>query len=186
MRHEDLIIRCLHCGAKNRIPKERMRHRPVCGRCRSNLDDMIIRCLNCGKKNRMPENRLHDRPFCGSCGAPLVVMGAQFYPLDITDGTFAREVLTQRSSVMVDCWAPWCGPCRLAAPILDELASKYAGGVKIAKLNVDENPITASQYHIHSIPTLLLFKDGALVTSLVGLKTKEEIERHILAVMKKN
>jgi thioredoxin 2 len=85
-------------------------------------------------------------------------MGAQFYPLDITDGTFSREVLTQRSSVIVDCWAPWCGPCRLMAPILDELASKYAGGVKIAKLNVDENPVTASQYHINSIPTLLLLK----------------------------
>jgi len=186
MRQEDLIIRCLNCGTKNRIPKEHMRHRPVCGRCRSNLDDMIIRCLNCGKKNRMPENRLHDRPFCGSCGAPLVVMGAQFYPLDITDGTFTREVLTQKGSVIVDCWAPWCGPCRLAAPILDELAAKYAGGVKIAKLNVDENPLTASHYDIRSIPTLLLFKDGALVTRLVGLRTKEEIERHILAIMKKN
>lgn len=186
MRQEDLIIRCLNCGTKNRIPKEHMRHRPVCGRCRSSLDDMIIRCLNCGKKNRMPENRLHNRPFCGSCGAPLVVMGAQFYPLDITDGTFTREVLTQSGSVMVDCWAPWCGPCRLAAPILDELATKYAGGIKIAKLNVDENPLTASHYNIRSIPTLLLFKDGALVTRLVGLKTKEEIERHILAIMKKN
>jgi len=186
MRQEELIIRCLHCGAKNRIPREHMRHRPVCGRCHSNLDDMIIRCLNCGKKNRMPEDRLRDRPFCGNCGTPLVVMTTQFNPFDVTDGTFAGEVLTQRYPVMVDCWAPWCGPCRLLAPILEELASKYAGGLRIAKLNVDENPITASRYHIQSIPTLLLFKDGALITSLVGLKTKEEIEKHILAVVKKN
>lgn len=186
MRQEDLIIRCLHCGTKNRIPKERMRYHPVCGHCHSHLDDMIIRCLNCGKKNRMPENRLHDRPFCGSCGSLLVVMGAQFYPIDITDGTFAREVLSQRCSVLVDCWASWCGPCRLVTPILDELASKYAGGIKIVKLNVDENPLTASQYHIRSIPTLLLFKDGVLLKRLVGLKTKEEIEMHVLAFMKKN
>jgi thioredoxin 2 len=181
-----MIIRCLNCGAKNRIPKERMGSHPVCGRCRSHLDEMIIRCLSCGKKNRMPENRLHDRPFCGGCGAPLVVMGAQFSPIDITDGTFSREILSQRGAALVDCWAPWCSPCRLVAPIIDELASKYAGGVKMAKLNVDENPMTASQYNIHSIPTLLLFKDGALVSTLVGLKTKEEIEKQLLSIMKTN
>ena len=185
MGQDDLIIRCLNCGTKNRIPKERMHNRPVCGHCHAYLDDIIIRCLNCGKKNRMPENRLRDRPFCGNCGAPLVVTDTRFSPLDITDATFAREVLTQETSVLVDCWAPWCGPCRLLAPILEELAIKYAGGLTIAKLNIDENPITASQYKINSIPTLLFFKEGELVTTLVGLKDKKEIEERILCIMKK-
>jgi thioredoxin len=79
----------------------------------------------------------------------------------------------------VDCWAPWCGPCRMVAPIMDQLASEYAGRVKIAKLNTDENPLTASQYGIQSIPTLLFFKDGTLVNKLVGALPKSEIEKHL-------
>jgi thioredoxin 2 len=104
----------------------------------------------------------------------------------VTDGTFNREVLSAAGSVLVDCWAPWCGPCRMVAPILDELASKYAGGVRIAKLNVDENPQTASRYDVHSIPTMLLFKDGELVNRLVGALPKETIEQHLIAIMKTN
>jgi thioredoxin 2 len=76
MGQEDMIIRCLNCGTKNRIPQARMQDHPVCGRCGASLDEMIIRCLSCGKKNRMPENRLSERPLCGHCGLPLVNMGA--------------------------------------------------------------------------------------------------------------
>ena len=106
--------------------------------------------------------------------------------MDVTDATFSKEVISSPGSVLVDCWAPWCGPCRTIAPILDELADKYAGGVKITKLNVDENPLIASQYSIQSIPTMLLFKDGKLVNKLVGALPKEEIERHLLSIMKTN
>ena len=179
MGQEDMIIRCLNCGTKNRIPQKRMQDHPVCGRCGSNLDEMIIRCLSCGKKNRMPENRLSDRPLCGHCGLPLVNMGAQFTPIEISDGIFHREVLAHQGPVLVDCWAPWCGPCRQAAPIFDELASQYAGTVKIAKLNVDDNPVTASKYEIRSIPTILFFKDGHLLNTLVGVRSKEEIARYL-------
>jgi len=147
---------------------------------------MIIRCLNCGAKNRMPEDRIHDRPKCGKCGIPLVVKNGQERPVDVTDATFSKEVIASSGSVLVDCWAPWCAPCRTVAPILDELADKYAGGVKIAKLNIDENPMITSQYTIQSIPTMLLFKDGKLVNRLVGALPKEEIERHLLAIMKTN
>ncbi|OHE24603.1 MAG: thioredoxin [Syntrophus sp. RIFOXYC2_FULL_54_9] len=147
---------------------------------------MIIRCLKCGTKNRMPENRLNDLPRCGKCRATLVVTSDQGRPVEVTDGTFSREVLSAPGSVLVDCWAPWCGPCRTVAPILDELASKYAGGVRIAKLNVDENPLTASRYEVRNIPTLLLFKDGTLVNTLVGALPKETIEQHLLAIMKTN
>jgi thioredoxin 2 len=181
-----MVIRCLHCGTKNRIPKERLQDRPLCGKCAAILDEMIIRCLNCGTKNRMPENRLGDRPLCGKCGVTLVVAGDAARPVEVTDSSFSREVLSSPESVLVDCWAPWCGPCRTLAPILDELASKYAGGVRIAKLNVDENPLTASRYNVRNIPTMLLFKQGKLVNSLVGALPKEKIEQHIITIMKMN
>lgn len=186
MAYDQMIIRCLNCGTKNRIPKNRLHDRPTCGRCHAYLDDMIIRCLSCGTKNRMPEDKLHKRPLCGKCGVPLVISAASGHPVDITDGTFSREVLAHPSSVLMDCWAPWCAPCRMLTPILEELASKYAGGIKIVKLNVDENPLTASKYHIQNIPTMLLFKDGEIVNRLVGVLSKEEIERHLLSIMKTN
>jgi thioredoxin 2 len=184
MSEEQIIIRCLNCGTKNRIPKNRLQDRPACGRCHAYLDDMLIRCLNCGTKNRMPEDKLNKRPLCGKCGVPLVIRTDAGIPVDIMDENFSREVLTYSGSVLMDCWAPWCAPCRTLAPVLEELASKYAGGVKITKLNVDENPLTASKYHIQNIPTLLLFNDGNLVNRLVGVLPKEEIERHLLAIMK--
>jgi thioredoxin 2 len=134
----------------------------------------------------MPEDKLHKRPLCGKCGVPLVISGDAGHPVDITDATFSREVLTHPGSVLMDCWAPWCAPCRMLTPILEELASKYAGGIKIVKLNVDENPLTASKYHIQNIPTMLLFKDGEIVNRLVGVLPKEEIERHLLSIMKTN
>jgi thioredoxin 2 len=186
MSEKQMVIRCLNCGTKNRIPKERLHDRPLCGKCGATLDDMIIRCLRCGTKNRMPENRLTDQPLCGKCGTALVINSEQGRPIEVTDGTFSREILSTPGSVLVDCWAPWCGPCRTVAPILDELASKYAGGVRIAKLNVDENPVTASRYNVRSIPTLLLFKDGKLVNTLVGAQPKETIEQHLISIMKTN
>jgi thioredoxin 2 len=83
----------------------------------------------------------------------------------------------------VDCWAPWCGPCRIISPLLEQLASEYAGRLKVGKLNVDENPLTASQYAIQSIPTLLLFKDGQLVDRLVGALPRSEIERRLTSIL---
>ena len=186
MNDKQMVIRCLNCGTKNRIPKERLHDQPHCGKCRATLDEMIIRCLNCGTKNRMPENRLNDLPLCGKCRAKLVVTSSQGRPVEVNDSTFSREILSAPGSVLVDCWAPWCGPCSVVAPILDELASKYAGGVRIAKLNVDENPLTASRYEVRNIPTLLLFKDGNLVNTLVGALPKDTIEQHLISIMKTN
>jgi thioredoxin 2 len=185
-KDNQMVLRCLNCGKKNRIPGERLHDRPLCGACHATLDEMIIRCLKCGTKNRMPENRLNDQPFCGKCGATLVVTSDQGRPVEVTDSTFNREVLSFPGSVLIDCWAPWCGPCRTVAPVLDELASKYAGGVRIAKLNVDESPLTASRYDVRSIPTMLLFKDGKLVNRLEGALPKETIEQHLVAIMKTN
>jgi thioredoxin 2 len=103
--------------------------------------------------------------------------------VDVTDGTFQREVADWPGAVLVDCWAPWCGPCRMVAPVLDQLASEYAGRVKIAKLNVDENPMIASQYGIQSIPTMLFFKGGRMLDKAVGALPKGEIERRLHSVL---
>jgi len=134
----------------------------------------------------MPEDRLNQKPLCGQCHEPLIIAQHKTEPFDVTDNTFAREVLTSDMSVLVDCWAPWCGPCKKLSPIIDELASDYANGVKVVKLNVDENPLTASQYGIHSIPTMLFFKEGKLVHKLTGALPKEEIEKHLLSIIKTN
>ena len=148
-----------------------------------NPENIMVRCGACGAKNRIPTGRLRDGPLCGKCRAPLKIPGSTGHPIDVTDQTFAREISTNPGTVLVDCWAPWCGPCRMVAPVLEQLASEYAGQVKIAKLNVDENPVTASQYAIRSIPTLLFFKDGKKVKTLVGALPKPEIEKILQTIL---
>jgi len=95
--------------------------------------------------------------------------------LEVTDKTFQSEVLDYDGVVMVDFWAPWCGPCRMVAPIVEELASEYEGKAKIAKLNVDENPNTAGKYGVMSIPTLLFFQNGKVVDQIIGAQPKQAI-----------
>jgi len=97
----------------------------------------------------------------------------------VTDATFEAEVGRSPQPVLLDLWAPWCGPCRIMAPILDELASEMAGRVRVAKLNVDENPVTASRFSARSIPTLLVLKDGREIDRLVGVQPKSEIARRL-------
>jgi len=143
----------------------------------------IIQCSNCGTKNRIPTNRLQDKPVCGKCRTPLIVGAVYDHPVTVTDTTFSMEVLSYPGAVIVDCWAPWCGPCHMVSPILDQLASEYAGRVKVAKLNVDENPATASQYAIRSIPTMLFFRNGKFVKNLVGALPRGEIERHLKSIV---
>lgn len=90
----------------------------------------------------------------------------------VTDSTFKQEVIESDVLVLVDFWAPWCGPCRMVAPVVDEIAQQYEGQVKVVKVNTDENPQTASQYGIRSIPTLMIFKGGARVDMVVGAVPK--------------
>lgn len=141
---------------------------------------MVVACAKCGAKNRVDERAaVARRPICGKCGAILLEAsgGARpqsSKPLIVTDATFERDVLQARGlPVLLDCWAPWCAPCRAVAPILDQLAAEANGQYLIAKLNVDDNKQTAAQFRIQSIPTMLIFKNGALVERFVGVQPKE-------------
>ncbi len=100
-------------------------------------------------------------------------------PFPVTDKSFQRDVLDSDVPVLVDFWAPWCGPCHMVAPVLDELSRVYAGKIKVAKLNVDENRLRASQYQAMSIPMLLIFKGGVPVGKLVGAHPRPNIEHLI-------
>lgn len=149
---------------------------------------MLMTCGRCGAKNRVDERTLERlKAVCGRCGAELGASdgsgagaggdaGAGVKPRVVTDATFAREVLgAANRPVLLDCWAEWCGPCRMLGPVLDQLAAESGGRYIIAKLNVDQNPQTAAQFGIRSIPTMLIFKDGALVDRLVGAQPKQAI-----------
>jgi thioredoxin len=143
----------------------------------------VVTCSKCGAKNRVDETRLaNSEAVCGRCGANLEASGTapDSKPITITDESFQREVLQAAGRpVLVDCWAPWCGPCRLIAPVLDQLAAESQGSYRIAKLNVDENPQTSSRFQIASIPTMLIFKDGKLIDRLIGVQPKQTIAERL-------
>jgi thioredoxin 1 len=94
----------------------------------------------------------------------------------VGDGDFDQEVVNSDIPAIVDFWAPWCGPCRALGPMVEDLAADYKGRVKVAKLNIDESPRTAEKYGVRSIPTLMLFKDGKLLDTLIGLVPKDKLE----------
>ena len=100
-------------------------------------------------------------------------------PLHVDDNSFKETVIEAETPVLVDFWAPWCGPCRAIAPIVEELAGEYEGQIGFCKVNVDENSKSATEYGIRSIPTLLLFKDGKPMTQIVGLRSKQELKKHL-------
>jgi len=104
-------------------------------------------------------------------------------PVHVSDSTFKDVVVDAATPFLVDFWAPWCGPCRAIAPLVEELAVEYDGRIAFGKVNVDENPKSATEYGIRSIPTLLLFKDGKPLTQIVGLRSKAELKKHLDAAL---
>lgn len=104
-------------------------------------------------------------------------------PVEVNDSNFGQMVLQAKTPVLVDFWAAWCAPCRMVAPVVEELAKEYEGRVSFVKLDVDQNPRTASQYGIMSIPTLLIFKNGAPVSNIVGFRPKADLKRSLDATL---
>ncbi len=127
----------------------------------------LLVCPACGKKNRI---RAVPRgvPHCGACDALLT------WVVDATDATFDAEARSG-VAVVVDLWAPWCGPCRFVSPVLVELAREYAGRLKIVKVNVDENPATAQRFQASSIPTLVVIQGERIVDRIVGALPKDQL-----------
>ena len=144
-------------------------------------DAQIIVCPNCGAKNRLDARRLArgEKPVCGRCKQILSVVAAGDEPVEVTDQNFASEVEGSPVPVLVDMWAPWCGPCRMLAPTIDQIAKDMAGRVKVAKLNVDENQQTAGRFNIQGIPAMLIFKNGREVDRIVGLAPKPQIAQRL-------
>ena len=140
-------------------------------------DPMNLRCPSCNAVNRIPVEKIQQglNPVCGRCKAPLPARKTMV----VNDANFASEVEQSSLPVLVDMWAEWCGPCRMVGPVVDQLASEMAGKLRVAKLNVDENPQTASRFAIQSIPALLLFKGGQEIDRLIGAQSKGEILRRV-------
>jgi thioredoxin 2 len=141
-------------------------------------DAMLIRCPACGATNRVPREKIAQGldPVCGRCRTPLPVASN---PVTVTDATFAAEVERSTLPVLLDLWAPWCGPCRMIAPVIEQLAAEMAGRVRVAKLNVDENPLTSARFGVRGIPTLLILQAGREVDRIVGVQPKAEIARRL-------
>jgi thioredoxin 2 len=125
----------------------------------------ISTCTNCGSKNRLKTPPKGQLPVCGKCGHTLPWL------IKATDESFATET-DAAVPVLADFWAEWCGPCRMIAPVLEDLSKELAGKLKIVKLNVDENPRTSEQFKVQSIPMLIVFKDGQAVDTFVGAMSK--------------
>ncbi len=127
----------------------------------------LLTCTSCGKKNRIRPSS-SGAPHCGTCGTVLPWL------VNASDATFDVEARAA-PAVLVDLWAPWCGPCRIVGPILEDLSREYAGRIKVVKVNVDDNPATAQRFEAYSIPTMVVLKDGRVVDRIVGAMPKAQL-----------
>ena len=133
-------------------------------------------CAHCGRHNRIRASE-RGSPHCGNCGKPLA------WVVDANEATFEIEARAQ-PTVVIDLWAPWCGPCRYVSPILDDLAHEYAGRLKLIKVNVDDNQGLARRFDAMSIPTLVVLRDGSIVNRIVGAMPKEQLASGIVPYLK--
>ncbi len=134
---------------------------------------MLIVCPHCASINRVPTERVQQDPQCGSCHKTLLTG----HPVELTDATFERFVSKNELPVIVDFWAPWCGPCRMMAPQFEQAASLLKGRAVLAKVNSDDNPQASVRNRIRSIPTLLLFQAGHETKRQSGVMPAQELVR---------
>lgn len=133
---------------------------------------MIIRCSNCNKKNRIPANRVDQTAKCGNCGAEITATGQ---PVAIGPKAFSDLVENSPLPVFVDFWAPWCGPCKMAAPEVEKLAQRLEGQVVVAKLDTQKHPAVAQQEGVRGIPLFALYKKGERVASQAGFMDADQL-----------
>src|SRR3546814_341961 len=138
--------------------------------------------FNSGMLNHLPFSRTNGRAAHAAHAAePRITMSEQIK--NVSDASFDADVIKSSQPVLVDYWAAWCGPCKMIAPILEEVASEYSGRLTVAKLNVDENQDTAAKYGIRGIPTLMLFKDGQAAATKVGALSKSQLTAFLDAAL---
>jgi thioredoxin 2 len=138
----------------------------------------IVECPRCGTRNRVSDTGISGKsPVCGKCHSPLVAAASK--PVVVTDANFSSVVGSTSLPVLLDLWAAWCGPCRMIAPVIEQIATELSGKALIGKLDVDANPQTASSFGVQSIPTLLIIKDGREVDRLIGAQSKQAILQRI-------
>ncbi|OIO59188.1 MAG: hypothetical protein COX57_07830 [Alphaproteobacteria bacterium CG_4_10_14_0_2_um_filter_63_37] len=135
-------------------------------------ETLTLPCPACGALNRVPVARLGEQPTCGKCKQTLL----PGKPVVASDTTFDRQVLQSPLPVLVDFWAPWCGPCRMVGPVLEQIAAEREQSLKIVKVNSDENPGLSSRFAIRSIPTLMLFKGGRHADTIMGALPKGQLD----------
>jgi thioredoxin 2 len=180
------LVRCSKCGAKNRIPYEKISGVPKCGKCGAVLDieqdgdegakSYLFRCTACKTRNRIPVQKISAGAKCGKCGALLdteELFAAQ--PLMISENNFDNKVLGSPIPVLLFAWANWCPTCRAAMPVIDDFAKDAKGKIRVGKLNVDSSQKLSAKYNILSVPQILVFDNGRLQETMPGALQKHEI-----------
>ena len=145
------------------------------------MSSFLIKCNSCGATNKIDGDKLNDKPNCGKCNKLLRFTDK---PVDINGGNFNREITEQPGYVLVDFWAPWCGPCKMMSPILQTLAKSHAGKLRVGKINTEKNQKLAAKYNIRAIPTLILFKGGKKVNETTGALPKVKLEAWVKSAMR--
>ena len=140
------------------------------------MDTMIV-CPGCGAKNRIPAEKQHLTPKCGRCGVRLSVSGGTV--IELSDQNFQQVVNNSTLPVLVDFCSPTCGPCHALAPVIEQLAGQYAGRALICKLDTSRHQMTAAQFQIRGVPTLIFFKNGQSVDQVVGAVPSQELEQRL-------